>query len=136
MKGFLVGMLVGAVAWGVVTSDDPHSDVTVGSPTTKTEEPTVEVREVKVKQRLSDDCLAEIRLTRQVAKTTREVGWAYNPQEEIISQSFQAIISKDWPALNEQKQAQINLSNKADVLRARLVTELDRLDDVKGSCPK
>ena len=137
MKSFLGGVVFAVVLLfvaGTVTGGDPPSEPTHGTTSTTSQAPRVEVREKVVREGVSQDCKDEIAWTKKVAATTRKLNLATNGQTAIIDQSFQAIIMKDWKALNVEKQNQINLSNDADILKAQLVEELDRLSDVEGSC--
>ena len=143
MKKFLAWAFVIATGYLLVTGHDfdrVRSYESHGSPTTQSEEPRVEVR-YKYKERvvpgeLSDDCKAELKWSKKATATARELARTLNPQQGIIDDAYKAIVSKDWAALNDAKQRQINLDNKADKLRMRLAEEEAKLDRVEGSCSR
>lgn len=84
--------------------------------------------------KVSQACKEEIRRSREVTEQTRLVGRLTAAGEPIQDDAFKAIVDRDWAALNEVKQRQINMMNKLDVERIKLVEMNDRLKKVEGSC--
>lgn len=131
--GFVVFILY-AMFQGATQDNDAPSKPAVSSPTVVHEPGPTRTVKVKVPGTISQDCKEEMSRSAQVTATTRALSRVLNKQQLIQDASFEAIIDKDWAALNEAKQLQINLDNEADPLKIKLVEQQGRLDKVRGSC--
>ncbi len=129
-KALLVVVFAAVIGFEVGTrvSQEPPP-----SPEVRTET-TTKIKVVKQPGEVSQACKDEMRLSRQVTEQTRKVGRFFTEGGTIQDDAFVAIVDQDWAELNKVKQRQINLMNKLDVERIKLVEMNDRLNKVAGSC--
>lgn len=96
----------------------------------------VEYRTKTVTAPISQDCKDEMRLSVAYAEAARNLGHELAGESLIQDESFEAIVDKDWAALNEAKQHQIDLDEKADPWKLKVVELAGQLAKVKGACKK